>query len=73
MKFFLKKPLTGKKIRKVKFFYPVNNKILKAVKIWECGMLTSYKTGELDLEGSMKLSNYLDYWFETYIETYTAY
>lgn len=36
-------------------------------------MLTSYKTGELDLEGSMKLSNYLDYWFETYIETNTAY
>jgi integrase len=68
-----KDPLTNKKIRKTKLFEPLSKKTLKEAKLWEAGILTSYKTGELDLKGSMKLSEYLDYWFDTYVITNTAY
>lgn len=66
-------PLTNKKIRKTKLFVPINRNSLKEAKIWEANILSDYKTGELDLKGDMKLSAYLDYWFETYVETNCAY
>lgn len=68
-----KDPLTNKKIRKTKLFTPINRNSLKEAKIWEANILSDYKTGELDLKGDMKLSAYLDYWFETYVETNCAY
>jgi integrase len=68
-----KDPLTNKKIRKTKLFTPISRNSFKEAKMWEADMMTSYKTGELDLKGSMKLSEYLNYWFETCIETKCAY
>lgn len=68
-----KDPLTNKKIRKTKLFPGLTRKSLKEAKAWEAEILALYKTGELDLKGSMKLSEYLDYWFETYVETNCAY
>jgi tetratricopeptide (TPR) repeat protein len=35
--------------------------------------LYCYKKGNLDVKGSMKLSDYLDYWFEIYAVPNTAY
>jgi len=66
-------PLTNKKIRKTKIFTPLSRNSLTEAKIWEANMLTSYKTGELDLKGTMTLSDYLDYWFDTYVITNTSY
>lgn len=68
-----KDPLTNRKIRKTKLFSPVSRSSLKEAKIWESKILSDYKTGELDLKGNMKLSDYLDYWFKTYVETNCAY
>lgn len=68
-----KDPLTNKKIRKTKLFPGLTRKSLKEAKAWEAETLVLYKTGELDLKGSMKLSEYLDYWFETYVVVNTKY
>lgn len=68
-----KDPLTDKKIRKTKLFSPKNRNSLKEAKAYEVEILAAYKTGELDLKGSMKLSEYLDYWYETYAIANTAY
>jgi integrase len=68
-----KDPLTNEQIRKYKLFSPKNRKSLKQAKTWEIEILNDYKNGELDLNGDMKLSKYLEYWFETYVETNCAY
>ena len=71
--FLGKDPMTGKKIRKTKTFSPLGRKSMKESKLWEAEMLESYKKGNLDVKGSMKLSDYLDYWFENYAVPNTAY
>lgn len=71
--FLGKDPITGKKIRKYKTFTPPGRKSMKEAKIWEAEMLESYKKGNLDIKGSMKLSDYMDYWFENYSVPNTAY
>lgn len=65
--------LTGKKKRKTKLFSPATRKTLTEAKKWELEILTSYKTGDLSLDADMMLSDYLDYWFDTYVVVKTAY
>lgn len=61
-------PLTGKKIRKTKTF-----KKQKEAKDWEVEILQSYKTGELNINNNMTVSEYLDYWYNTYVVANTKY
>lgn len=55
-------------IRKIKFF-----KKMKDAKEWEIEILQQYKTGELDISGNMNISEYLDYWYDTYVVANTKY
>ncbi|QUH20243.1 tyrosine-type recombinase/integrase [Alkaliphilus sp. B6464] len=59
---------TGKKIRKTKTF-----KKQKDAKDWERDILQAYKTGNLSLNGDIKLSEYLEYWYDTYVIANTKY
>lgn len=68
-----KDPITNKKIRKTKLFSPASRKTLAEAKAWELQTQTDYKTGTLNLNGDMKLSDYLDHWFDTYVVVKTAY
>lgn len=61
-------PITGKKIRKTKTF----NK-QKDAKDWEREIIQSYKTGELNINKSMSVGEYLDYWYDTYVLANTKY
>jgi len=61
-------PVTGKKIRKTKTF----NK-QKDAKDWEREIIQSYKTGELNINKSMSVGEYLDYWYDTYALANTKY
>lgn len=61
-------PLTGKKIRKTKTF-----KLMKNAKDWEVKILRDYKTGELSINTNMTVSEYLDYWYDTYVMVNTKY
>lgn len=61
-------PATKKKIRKTKTF-----KLMKDAKDWEVEILQSYKTGELNISKNMTVSEYLDYWFDTYVMVNTEY
>lgn len=60
--------ITGKKIRKTKTF-----KKLKEAKDWEIDMLSKFNNGELELSNNMTVSEYLKYYFETYVEVNTKY
>lgn len=68
-----KDPITKTKIRKTKLFTPKNRNSLKEAKIWDANILADYKNGELNLNGNMNLSDFLDYWFSTYVEANCAY
>lgn len=61
-------PVTNKKIRKTKTFAKQ-----KDAKDWEREILQAYKTGHLNFKRSMSLSDYLDYWYETYVIPNTKY
>lgn len=61
-------PITDKKLRKTKTF-----KLMKDAKAWEVKILRDYKTGELNISRNMTLSQYLDYWFDTYVMSKTKY
>ncbi|WP_040209810.1 tyrosine-type recombinase/integrase [Clostridium polynesiense] len=71
--FLGKDPLSNKKIRKTKLFPGINRNSLKQAKLWEAETLSAYKTGDIDLKGGMKLSSYLDFWYETYVLENCAY
>lgn len=58
----------GKKIRRSKTF-----RLKGGATDWERKILEQYKTGELDMQGDMKLSEYLDYWYDTYVMVNTKY
>lgn len=61
-------PVTGKKIRKTKTFEKQ-----KDAKDWERETIQSYKTGELNINKSMSVGEYLDYWYDTYVLANTKY
>lgn len=61
-------PVTGKKIRKTKTFEKQ-----KDAKDWEREIIQSYKTGELNVNESMTVGEYLDYWYDTYVLSNTKY
>jgi integrase len=67
-----KDPLTNKKIRKTKLFTPINKKSLKEAKAFEAEWLLKGINGEVDINGNMLLSNYLDYWYKTYVKVNCA-
>lgn len=66
-------PVTGKKDRKTRTFKPKNREKLKEAKAWEVKMLESYDNGELVLKGNIKLEDFLDDWFKTFVEGKKAY
>ena len=61
-------PVTNKKIRKTKTF-----KKMKDAKEWEVEILQAYKNGELNINTNMTVSEYLDYWYDTYVMANTKY
>lgn len=66
--FLGKDPITGKKIRKTK-----TCKGLKEAKAFEAECLTMSARGEIEYNNKMALSNYLDYWYDTYVKVNCAY
>ncbi len=60
-------PITNKKIRKTKTF-----DLQRDAKDWELDTLQSYKIGELNFT-KMNVTEYLDYWYETYAINNTKY
>lgn len=63
-----KDPLTNKKIRKTK-----TCKSSKEAKKFEAEWLVMSENGEIDVNGKMLLSDYMDYWFDTYVKVNCAY
>jgi integrase len=65
---YLGKKSSGKKARKTKIFDKQRD-----AKDWEREMKAKYKTGSMDLDENMILEDYLNYWYETYVEAKTKY
>ena len=63
-----KDPITNRKVRKTKTFSKQ-----KDAKDWEREIIQAYKTGELNIDSNMTISEYLDYWYDTYVLAHTKY